>query len=598
MTTPDPFAPGYRLTDGNQLNQVTSNPVWSVTESLSATVGGIMQTSVKIVNAVTNITNAAAPGAGVTLPQALQGTILFLNNNSANDVRVFAAGGSTIDGLDGQIGILLAKGTAGVFCATATKQWSQLNTTNSAGLTVIPNIAVLRLTSVSVSSFVLVEGYYASGDGGAGNFYGVTGAAPGTYVDNGGTIIVPTGGNGSSAWIRDYSNYIDPRWFGINFTSDGSKVAFNTTQWQVLVNYMGSNGGGTIECPAGGCWINGAINVPGAVTIQGAGREATIFLCASKTFFAFILGDRSNGSGGWVSCFRANIRAVGIHSAALGVLLGYESALCSITDVSFLSCTTGIVVRGDKTVAPVVSCINHLIRDCEISGHDLGIQTYECDEIYIQNVLPNSGTTNCQHIVIDTATAGVHMTDINATGGDYPLVFQNSRGLSPNPNNFDPRPAWVWAARCLGDSANIAGMRILAGVQLHFFDCWASGSSGWGVILGESGSNSVSDIAFVGGFYCFNEKEAFFVTNPQQYLNLVIAGGTVIHGNSRSTPGAYSSIRISAGSIGVSLSELMADAGNPTPPKLSYPNNVAYTLYLEDGASDYISVLPNCKFFL
>jgi len=41
------------------------------------------------------------------------------------------------------------------------------------------------------------------GDGGRGFFQLFTGAASGTYVDDNSSIIVPTGGNGSSAWVNE-----------------------------------------------------------------------------------------------------------------------------------------------------------------------------------------------------------------------------------------------------------------------------------------------------------------------------------------------------------------------------------------------------------
>ena len=76
------------------------------------------------------------------------------------------------------------------------------------------SIAALRLAPVITTVTPFVTGYYTDGDGGGGEFYGVTGASPGTYVDNGGTIIIPTGGNGSSAWLRIFDGLIDLRWFG------------------------------------------------------------------------------------------------------------------------------------------------------------------------------------------------------------------------------------------------------------------------------------------------------------------------------------------------------------------------------------------------
>lgn len=50
------------------------------------------------------------------------------------------------------------------------------------------------------------KSHAAAGDGGEGNFRLVTGAPPGTYVDDNGTIIVPTGGDGSEAWLRVFDN--------------------------------------------------------------------------------------------------------------------------------------------------------------------------------------------------------------------------------------------------------------------------------------------------------------------------------------------------------------------------------------------------------
>jgi hypothetical protein len=52
------------------------------------------------------------------------------------------------------------------------------------------------------------------GDGGHGTWRGVTGASAGTYTHNGGTVIVPSGGNGSAAWLREYTGPRFPAWFG------------------------------------------------------------------------------------------------------------------------------------------------------------------------------------------------------------------------------------------------------------------------------------------------------------------------------------------------------------------------------------------------
>lgn len=78
-----------------------------------------------------------------------------------------------------------------------------------------------------------------------GEFYGVTGAAPGTYSDNGGsycgTQFIPTGGDGSSVWLRRnfdaYSrNEVNSVWFGV----EGSGV--ETAKIQAAIDALNSGG--------------------------------------------------------------------------------------------------------------------------------------------------------------------------------------------------------------------------------------------------------------------------------------------------------------------------------------------------------------------
>lgn len=73
----------------------------------------------------------------------------------------------------------------------------------SGALQVVENIDTLRsITGNNGRDYMLVKFHTSEGDGGGGEFYLVDGESPGTYVDNGGTIIVPTGGDGSAAWLR------------------------------------------------------------------------------------------------------------------------------------------------------------------------------------------------------------------------------------------------------------------------------------------------------------------------------------------------------------------------------------------------------------
>lgn len=59
-----------------------------------------------------------------------------------------------------------------------------------------------NITDPKENSTAQVLGYYTPGGGNAGSFrIWKEGDPPGTYVDNGWDIIVPTGGDGSSAWV-------------------------------------------------------------------------------------------------------------------------------------------------------------------------------------------------------------------------------------------------------------------------------------------------------------------------------------------------------------------------------------------------------------
>lgn len=102
---------------------------------------------------------------------------------------------------------------------------------------ILENIAALRLLPTSLTHQVEIEGYYIDNDGGGGTFHRRTGAAPGTYIDNGGTIIVPTGGDGSTAWLRNEEDVIKIKWFG----AVGDNVADDTVAIQSAIDFAIAN---------------------------------------------------------------------------------------------------------------------------------------------------------------------------------------------------------------------------------------------------------------------------------------------------------------------------------------------------------------------
>lgn len=123
MTFPQPFEFGKRLQDGQDLDGALANPIWSLTQPLTATVGGTRTTSTKIVEAIANVKTVGAIGAGVTLPVAYPGKVMLVYNNSAVDMTVFAES-STIDGVSGDTGITQQAYTAVLYGAQELRKWT------------------------------------------------------------------------------------------------------------------------------------------------------------------------------------------------------------------------------------------------------------------------------------------------------------------------------------------------------------------------------------------------------------------------------------------------------------------------------------------
>lgn len=106
-------------------------------------------------------------------------------------------------------------------------------------------IGALRALAPERGRYYLLGYHTRVGDGGGGLFRGVTGAAEGTYVDNGGTVIVPIGGKGTDAFHRVYTSPVNVRWFGA--IGDGETNDFMAIQ--SAFDTVGREGGGELFIP-------------------------------------------------------------------------------------------------------------------------------------------------------------------------------------------------------------------------------------------------------------------------------------------------------------------------------------------------------------
>lgn len=118
----------------------------------------------------------------------------------------------------------------------------------------VDTIAALRAI-VAAARFngqqVEIANYATANDGGGGTFYF---SAASAVADNGGTVIAPTVGTGR--WLRVYSGEINAKWFGAKI--DGATN--DTAALQAAVDYIATQGGGTLFIPRGTCLANILIN--------------------------------------------------------------------------------------------------------------------------------------------------------------------------------------------------------------------------------------------------------------------------------------------------------------------------------------------------
>ena len=119
----------------------------------------------------------------------------------------------------------------------------------------------------------VVLGKSATGDGGDGIFYAVTGAGAGTYTDDAAITLLPTGGDGSAAFLRANVLIVDMGWFGVDYTgATDSKAAIDS-----MFSYLdGLEQGAFIVSRPGTIRIDSQVVIPGPGQYKLAGYGATI----------------------------------------------------------------------------------------------------------------------------------------------------------------------------------------------------------------------------------------------------------------------------------------------------------------------------------
>lgn len=121
--TPAPFATGYRLIDGNDLNANFALPIKSSQESITATAAGGKTNAFQLSTALNRISVAATAADSVKLPASRVGLQVLVENDGASAIQVFGAGTDTINGVATGTGVSQPAGAYITYTCTTLGQW-------------------------------------------------------------------------------------------------------------------------------------------------------------------------------------------------------------------------------------------------------------------------------------------------------------------------------------------------------------------------------------------------------------------------------------------------------------------------------------------
>lgn len=206
------------------------------------------------------ITGALSTNLNLIFPTLAQGWIVINNTTGGYSITAKTTSGSGVT--LGTISQIVCDGT-NVYAA------------NTDSVQIVTNVAALRNIPPSLSLRIQTRGYYIDEDGGGAQYFPKVGASAGTYVHNGGTVILPNGGDGSSAWLIDLSSDLSVLQCGADRTGVvDSTSAFNiatqaTIPWSSALEY-------NITIPSGKYKIDGTVYVRKGQTLSGLGHGVYI----------------------------------------------------------------------------------------------------------------------------------------------------------------------------------------------------------------------------------------------------------------------------------------------------------------------------------
>jgi len=306
---------------------------------------------------------------------------------------------------------------------------------------VVANLTIMRTGTVTNGGLTYLQGHTGLRGLGSGYFTGVTGAAVGTYTDNNSTTIVPTGGDGSAAWIRDPSENIDFHTFGALGGGADDTIPINA-----FFSYVIAQGGGFYVLPKGTFLCDNAVMTQIAAT--PIGNQITIM------GYGTILGPfTASPTSGAILTITALDVWTNLKIFGIDFMGGFDHLVLD----------GGLSASGSKfyKFALVdISSRSHTNEGITIKGHAF---EYVVERPYM------AGATG--------AVSNLHIIDtVGATPGDITILEPNSRGgtigIKIEPSHYKVFGGTVIQADTYGMSVSNSIGAVIEGT--HFENNWES----------------------------------------------------------------------------------------------------------------------------
>lgn len=271
--------------------------------------------------------------------------------------------------------------------------------------------ATTALAKTSLSGAVVANrvvetaGRNSANDGGGGRWIGVTGAAPGTYPENGrgdgGLHITPAGGNGSAALVRQWSGQIDVRWFGaVGDNSTDCSAAFQAAIDAASDRTIASNRPGTTEVvfvPNGTFRLLTPVRLRSGVRLVGAGPASRLSEKTGWSGDALLLLDTvTNPAVGQQNfCQWAGVEDIGFITTTTAAIKPQVSTCINCTFKNIvLDTVDGLILDTyfQKTLVQDIYSVGNINRMLTIVGNDNVIQRLDKEG--------GTGTTTDPYVLI------------------------------------------------------------------------------------------------------------------------------------------------------------------------------------------------------